>query len=86
MKKVVMVTLSTCPWCKKAMKYFERRGVPFENTYYDQQDPEEQSRLERMILDRGDSLTFPWVRVGAESVSGWNPERYAQLLGLDPDQ
>jgi glutaredoxin len=29
MKNVSMYTLSTCPWCRKAKKYFTDHNIPF---------------------------------------------------------
>ena len=38
MKKVVMYTLSTCPWCMRAKKFFREHDIPFEYTDYDKAD------------------------------------------------
>jgi glutaredoxin len=35
MKQVYMYTLSTCPWCIGAERWFTERNIPFEYTDYD---------------------------------------------------
>ena len=85
MKKVVGYTLSTCPWCRKTKKYFAEHNVPFEYVDYDLQPPEEQAKIERIMMEKGESLAFPWVLIGDDLVVGWNPERYAELLGLSKE-
>jgi hypothetical protein len=45
MKKVSMYTLSTCPSCKKTMKFFKRHHIPFEFTNYDLADERYQMNL-----------------------------------------
>lgn len=77
-----MYTLSTCPWCRKTKKYFTDNKIPFEYVDYDLQPPAEQQKIEKRMVESGESLAFPWVLIGEELVIGWNPEKYAQLLGI----
>jgi glutaredoxin len=79
MKKITIYGLSTCPWCRKTKALFTRRGVPFEYTDYDLAE----ERTQRAIieeLDRAGVSGFPFVRIGAEVISGYQPERFNQLL------
>jgi glutaredoxin len=80
MKKVSMYTLSTCPWCHKAKKYFREHNIPFQYVDYDLQTPAEQERIEREIESRGGALSFPWVLIDDDLVVGWNPAKYDELL------
>jgi glutaredoxin len=75
-----MYTLSTCPWCRKAKKYFADRDVPVTCTDYDLVDDAEQERIMNDMLEHGGSGQFPYVRIGNEVIVGWNPEKYAELL------
>ncbi len=81
MKKVLMYTLSTCPWCRKTKKYFTDNKIPFEYVDYDLQPPKEQQKIEKAIMARGGDMAFPWVLIGDDLVVGWNPEKYSELLG-----
>ena len=81
MKKVSMYTLSTCPWCRKTKKYFTENRIPFEYTDYDLADAATQDRIIREMEAAG-ANGFPFVRIGDQIVEGWNPARYAELLGI----
>jgi glutaredoxin len=81
MKKVSMYTLSTCPWCRKTKKFFTEHNVPFEYTDYDLADEATQNRIMRE-LDAEGVGGFPFVRIGDQTVEGYQPERFAELLGL----
>ncbi len=81
MKTVTMYTLSTCPWCRKAKKFFADHGVQFQYTDYDLADAASQARI-MQELDAEGVKGFPFVRIGGESVEGYQPARYSALLGL----
>jgi glutaredoxin len=81
MKKVSMYTLSTCPWCRKAKEYFTQRHIPFEDVDYDLADEATQQRIMRELDSEGAS-GFPFVRIGNQVVVGYQPDRYAKLLGM----
>jgi glutaredoxin len=81
MKKVSMYTLSTCPWCRKTKKFFTDRHIPFEFTDYDLADEAAQERIMREMESEG-AIGFPFVRIGDQVVEGWQPLRYAELLGI----
>ena len=81
MKKVTMYTLSTCPWCRKAKKFFTEHDVPFEFTDYDLADDATQARIMKE-LDAEGASGFPFVRIDNAVVVGFQPDRYSKLLGL----
>ncbi len=81
MIKVTMYTLSTCPWCLKTKKYFADHHVPFEFTDYDLTDEATQEKISRE-LDAAGAGGFPVVRIGAQIIEGYRPDRFAELLGL----
>jgi glutaredoxin len=81
MKKVTMYTLSTCPWCRKTKKFFTEHHVPFEFTDYDLADPATQDKIMRELEAEGVN-GFPFVRIGDQVVEGYQPDRYAKLLGI----
>ncbi len=81
-KKVFMYTLSTCPWCRRTKKWFTEHNIPFEYVDYDLQNPERQAEIEQDMMKRGGNMAFPWVVIDDEVVVGWNPAKYAELMGL----
>ncbi len=79
MKHVTIYALSTCPWCAKAKRYFAERSVPFDAVDYDLADIETQRRIMSEMDELGVS-GFPFVRVGATVVVGYNPDKYTRAL------
>ena len=82
MKKVLLYALTTCPWCLKAKKFFTDNNVEFDFVDYDTAGEEERARIREEVKRSGAELSFPWVRIGAEVVSGYNPDEYSDLLGI----
>jgi glutaredoxin len=78
--KIRMYTLSTCPWCMKAKKFF--RGKRFDFTYvdYDRAEESEQKRIQKEIKGLGYRLSFPVVFIDDEITIGYDPDRYEALL------
>ncbi len=82
-KKVFMYTLSTCPWCKRTKKWFTDNKIPFEYVDYDLQTPEKQAQIEEEMIKKGGNMAFPWVLIDGEIIVGWNPKRYAEVMGIE---
>jgi glutaredoxin len=81
--KVKGYTLSYCPWCNKAKKFFAEHRVEFEYVDYDMVSEDEQKEIEKeMKKHTGGDVSFPYVVIGTEVVVGWNPDRYKELLDL----
>jgi glutaredoxin len=81
MKKIVMYTLSTCPWCRKTKIYFTQHKIPFTFIDYDLADDATQS----MIMDEIDAVGatgFPFVKIGDIVIEGYNPQSYAEALEI----
>jgi glutaredoxin len=79
MKKVTLYTLSTCPWCHKAKKFFTERNIPFTYIDYDLADEATQEKI-MQELDAAGVTGFPYAKIGVEVISGYQPERYASAL------
>jgi len=79
MEKVSMYSLSTCPWCRKAKRYFEERGIAYEYADYDRADEERKQRIYKDMSDIG-AGGFPVVKIGTNVVVGYKPDRYEELL------
>ncbi len=82
MKKVVMYTLSTCPWCMRAKKFFREQDIPFEYIDYDKADDDTKKAIKEDCLAHGSEMSFPFVKVDEDVVVGYNPAKYSKLLKL----
>lgn len=81
MTTVTMYTLSTCPWCRKAKKFFADHKIQFQYTDFDLADAATQAKIMQELDAEGVS-GFPFVRIGGQGVEGYQPARYTELLGL----
>ena len=81
MNKIILYTLSTCPWCRKAKKFFLERNIYFDFIDYDLEDEQTQERIVDE-MEQHKASAFPFALINGKSVEGYNPERYASLLGL----
>jgi glutaredoxin len=81
MKKVVVYTLSTCPWCRKTKKFLADHDVPFTYTDYDLADEATQAQISREV-DAAGATGFPFVKIDDEVIVGYQPERYSKALGI----
>ena len=79
--QVSMYTLSVCPSCNKAKKFFDDRNIPFQFINYDLADEATQDRILRE-LETEEVEAFPYVRIGDQTIQGYDPKRYAKLLGI----
>ena len=77
---IFVYALSTCPWCHKAKKYFEDKGVVFEAVDVDLLPDDESDRLAAEAFELSGSRAYPVVKIGGEVVVGFLPERFDQLL------
>ena len=79
MKKVILYTLSTCPWCRKAKQFFAERNIPFTYIDYDLADQATQGKI-LQELDAGGATGFPFVRIGDTVIAGYQPALYSKAL------
>ena len=80
--KVSMYTLSICPSCNKAKKFFVDRRIPFQFTDYDLADEATQDKIMREV-EAEEVEAFPFVRIGDQTVQGYDPKRFAKLLDIN---
>lgn len=78
MEKVTMYSLSTCPWCKKAKRYFDEQSIAYDCTDYDLTDDQTQQRIDKDMHEIG-AGGFPVVKIG-RAIVGYKPDRYKELL------
>jgi glutaredoxin len=84
MTKVILYTLSTCPWCMKTKEFFAKNHIPFEYTDYDLADAATQAQILRE-LDAIGASGFPVVRIGDQMIEGYQPARFAKLLNIESE-
>ena len=76
---VTIYSLTTCGWSRKAKAYFQGRGVPFYAIEYDMAGPDLQRKISAEMHEHG-ADGFPYVKIGAHVVKGFDPATFEQLL------
>jgi len=79
MKEVTLYTLSTCPWCHKAKKFFADHNIAFTDIDYDLADESTQRRILKELEAAG-ATGFPFAKIGDQIILGYQPDRYASAL------
>ncbi|WP_407355573.1 glutaredoxin family protein [Methanolobus sp. WCC5] len=79
-KKVTIYALSTCPWCKKARKFFTEKGIDADYIEYDKADEETRKYIQEDCKSYTEELGFPIVKIGDDAVVGYNTKKYSSLL------
>jgi glutaredoxin len=80
MPKVLMYTLSTCPWCRKTKQFFMDKNIPFDFVDYDVVSDEEQDRIVADMRKHTSNISFPYVVIGDRVIQGYNPDKYEKVL------
>jgi glutaredoxin len=82
MPAVRLYTLSTCPWCRKAKQFFTDHEVPYDVVDVDLLEGEEQEKVTDEVFKISGSLQYPVAVIDEQVVTGFNPSRYEDILGL----
>jgi glutaredoxin len=77
---VTIYSLTTCGWSRKAKEFFKQRGVDAFVIEYDMAGPDVQRKIAAELQQHG-AKGFPFVIIGGQVVPGYNPQRFAELLG-----
>lgn len=80
--QILLYTLSTCPWCAKTKEFLKEHNIKFDSVDYDLASLDDRKRIYQEIIDSGNNVSFPYVKIGNEVVVGWDPDKYRELLGL----
>lgn len=78
-----LYALSTCGFCKRAMKYLEARGEQYAYVHLDLIDLELKRQVKRELKAKYDDLpVFPILTIDdAQAMSGFSEERWSERLG-----
>jgi glutaredoxin len=83
MPNVQMYTLSTCPWCRKAKKFFSDREVPFDFVDVDMLEGPQKDEIVDTVYRLSGGMQYPVVVIGETVIAGYNPDRYSDVLGIE---
>ena len=80
--RLQVVTLSTCAFCKKGLRYLETGGYEFRYTDLDQMTPERRKKIKAELKARYGSIpVFPVLMIDdREAVNGFVEQKWAERL------
>ncbi len=77
MKKVIVYSTPTCPFCIRAKKFLDDNNVEYENADVSL----DQAKVEEMMRKSG-QMGVPVLDIEGEIVVGFDQDRIQELLGL----
>lgn len=82
---VIVYSLSTCAFCRRAIEYLKTRDVTFRYTHLDQIDVEIKRSVKRELAERFDNIVvFPILVVDDQKAySGFTESVWARALDLE---
>lgn len=77
MKKVLIYSTSTCPYCVKVKEYLDSRNIGFENIDVST----DQDKVQEMI-DKSGQMGVPVIDIDGKIVIGFNKAEIDKLLDI----
>ncbi|HOP29300.1 MAG TPA: glutaredoxin family protein [Spirochaetota bacterium] len=80
--EIKVYALSTCAFCKKALKYLRENSITFMYIYVDDMEPEEKQTLKDKLRDRYKrDVGFPFMVINEDQVVvGFKEDEYKTLF------
>ena len=81
-KNLILISLSTCGFCKKAVQFLTEKGVPFAYTYLDKETPAAKKLLRAYVSETFDtSITYPFLMIDNKKwISGFLRVEWEDLI------
>ncbi|NQT57910.1 MAG: glutaredoxin [Bacteroidetes bacterium] len=81
-KNLIMISLTTCGFCKKAMQFLTDKGASFAYIYLDKENPAVKKILRSYVSETFDtSITFPFLIIDNKKwISGFLRIEWEDLL------
>ncbi len=85
--KLTVYALSTCAFCKKAMRYLEEQGLTYRYIFLDQLDFDLKREVKQELKSRHRNIpVFPILTIDDdEALSGFAEQKWAERLGISGD-
>ena len=75
-KKIKVYGVPTCPFCKRARKFFKDKGFDFEDL-----DVSVNHDLAKEMIKKSGQMSVPVIEVDGEIIIGFDKEKIETLLG-----
>ena len=82
-ENILVITLSTCMWCKKCKRFLDEKGVKYKYIDVDKIDPSDKIKiLEHLKENYQDRISYPFLVCESGHVVGYDPNKYKELLKM----
>jgi glutaredoxin 3 len=78
MAKVITYTVDYCPFCKKAKKLLNEKGIQFEDIDCTENEDQMRAKLSEMT---GGNDTFPQIFINGKNIGGYTDLKLLEELG-----
>lgn len=81
--KVLIYTISTCIWCKRAKKFLRDQDIEYKYVDIDQCNVEDRSKIKKDILARGGQLVYPTIIIDDKIlINNFRIDKIRDALGI----
>lgn len=80
MADVTLYALSTCPYCKRAIKFLQERGVDFDVIFLDELEGDKRKEVIKKVHEISGSYAVPLIVKGNKHVLGYDEKEIQELL------
>jgi len=80
MKKITLYALSTCPFCRMAKGYFDKRDIQYEGVDVDLLEEKKKEETIREVQKISGRRAFPVIVIGGEVIVGYDELRISEAL------
>jgi glutaredoxin 3 len=77
MKKVIIYSTKTCPWCAKTKEFLKTNKIPFTD-----KDVGSNSIVAKEMIKKSGQSGVPVIDVGGKIIVGYNEEKLKRELGI----
>ncbi len=75
--KVLIFTTPTCPWCRRAKRYFREKGIRFKEV-----DVTKDPRAAKDLVRWTGQMGVPVIRIGNHFIVGFDKPKIDKLLDI----
>lgn len=75
--KIIIYTTSSCPFCMMAKKYFEAKGLE-----YEEKDVTHDAKLQQEMINKSGQFAVPVIDIGGTIVVGFQKDKIEAALGV----
>jgi len=73
--EVVIYTTNVCPWCHKAMEFFDKNKIK-----YTEKNVQKNPNLAAELLEKSGQMGVPVIKIDDKIIIGFNKDRLKKTL------